>query len=134
LANLEDADISIRRRALDLLYLICNSTNASEIVAQLLGYLENRNDPLIKDDLVLKVAILAEKYAENLKWYVDVVVKLMKNAEVENDIWYRILQIITGFGSHNAELQNYAAQRLFVGLSQPFITDTLKCVGCYVVS
>lgn len=82
LANLDDADISIRRRALDLLYLICNSENASEIVAQLLGYLENRNDPLIRDDLVLKIAILAEKFAENLKWYVDVVVKLMKNAEV----------------------------------------------------
>lgn len=39
LSNLEDPDVSIRRRALDLLYLICNSANASEIVAQLLGYL-----------------------------------------------------------------------------------------------
>lgn len=80
LANLDDGDVSIRRRALDLLYMICNSEKASEIVAQLLGYLETRNDPLIKDDLVLKIAILAEKFAENLRWYVDVVVKLMKNA------------------------------------------------------
>jgi hypothetical protein len=39
---------------------------------------------------------LAEKFAENSIWYVDVVVKLIMNAEVENDIWYRILQIITG--------------------------------------
>lgn len=82
LANLEDADISIRRRSLDLLYLICKNSNASGIVAQLLGYLQNRNDPLIKDDLVLKIAILAEKFAENLRWYVDVVIQLMKNAEV----------------------------------------------------
>lgn len=82
LANLEDADISIRRRSLDLLYLICKNQNASGIVAQLLGYLQNRNDPLIKDDLVLKIAILAEKFAENLRWYVDVVIQLMKNAEV----------------------------------------------------
>ena len=62
----------------------------------MLGYLENRTDPLIKDDLVLKIAILAEKFAEDVIWYVNVVVKLIKNAEVENDIWYRILQIITG--------------------------------------
>ena len=96
LANLDGNDISIRRRALDLLYLICNEGNASTIVGQLLGYLENRTDPLIRDDLVLKIAVLAEKFAENLIWYVDVVVKLIKNAEVENDIWYRILQIITG--------------------------------------
>lgn len=45
---------------------------------------------------MLKIAILAEKYAENLIWYVNVIVQLIKNAEVENDIWYRILQIITG--------------------------------------
>ena len=32
LANLDGNDISIRRRALDLLYLICNEGNASTIV------------------------------------------------------------------------------------------------------
>ena len=63
LVNLDDNDISIRRRALDLLYLICNSKNVSEITEQLLGYLQNRNDPLILDDLVLKIAVLAEKFA-----------------------------------------------------------------------
>ena len=72
--------MSIRRRALDLLYLICNQDNVSVIVAELLGYLESRNDPLIRDDLVLKIAILAEMFAENLIWYVDVVVKLIQNA------------------------------------------------------
>lgn len=39
-------------------------------------------DPHIHDDLVLKIAILAEKFAENLIWYVDVVVKLIGSAEV----------------------------------------------------
>lgn len=82
LPNLEDRDISIRRRSLDLLYLICNSSNVNYIVSQLNGYLETRNDPLIRDDLVLKIAILAEMFAENLIWYVDVVVKLIQNAEV----------------------------------------------------
>ena len=63
LPNLDDKDISIRRRALDLLYLICNQENVSVIVAELLGYLESRNDPLMRDDLVLKIAILAEMFA-----------------------------------------------------------------------
>lgn len=39
LSNLDARDISIRKRALDLLYLICNSSNAEVIVAELLGYL-----------------------------------------------------------------------------------------------
>ena len=64
----------------------------------------------------------------------DVVIKLVKSAEVENDIWYRILQIITGFGTHNTDLQSYAAQRMYTALSLPHITDTMKCVGSYVVS
>lgn len=96
LVNLDHPDVSIRKRALDLLYLICNRNNVSTIVEELLGYLENRVDPHLHDDLVLKIAILAEKFAENLIWYVDVVVKLIQNAEIENDIWYRIIQIITG--------------------------------------
>jgi len=39
LVNLDHTDVSIRKRALDLLYLICNSSNVSTIVAELLGYL-----------------------------------------------------------------------------------------------
>jgi len=63
LPALVDQDISIRRRALDLLYLISTPNNANQIVKELLGYLETRADPLIKDELVLKIAILAEKFA-----------------------------------------------------------------------
>lgn len=63
LVNLDHPDVSIRKRALDLLYLICNRSNVSQIVEELLGYLENRVDPHLHDDLVLKIAILAEKFA-----------------------------------------------------------------------
>lgn len=59
LVNLDHPDVSIRKRALDLLYLISNPNNVSTIVEELLGYLENRVDPHLHDDLVLKVAILA---------------------------------------------------------------------------
>jgi len=45
------------------LYLISTPNNANQIVEELLGYLETRADPLIKDELVLKIAILAEKFA-----------------------------------------------------------------------
>ena len=44
------------------------------------------------------------------------------------------MQIITGFVNHNVELQNYAAQRMYLSLNLPHITDTLKCVGSYIVA
>lgn len=86
-------DISIKRRALDLLYLMCSQVTAPKIVEELLDYSEEWADSLIKEELVLKIAILAERYAENLIWYIDVVVRLVGTSGdfVTDDIWYRII-------------------------------------------
>lgn len=59
-ASLKDADISIRRRGLDLLFTMCNTNTAPEIVDELLKYLEVA-DFSLRDELVLKTAILAER-------------------------------------------------------------------------
>lgn len=39
-----------------------------------------------------------------------------------------------GFGQANRELQNYAAVKLLAALQLPHVTDTLICVGSYIVS
>ena len=87
--SLHDPDISIRRRALDLLYGMCDSSNAQDVVHELLEYLVV-SDFAIREELVLKIAILAEKYAPTQRWYVDVVLALMDKAGdfVSDDIWH----------------------------------------------
>ena len=40
--SLQDTDISIRRRSLDLLFAMCSRNNVREIVAELLDYLQAR--------------------------------------------------------------------------------------------
>lgn len=89
--SLRDPDISIRRRALDLLFLLCDQDSATDIVNELLGYLQE-NDYSLKEELVLKIAILAEKFALILNWYIDIVVKLIEHAGdyVSEDIWFRV--------------------------------------------
>lgn len=57
-----ERDVSVRQRAVDLLYAMCDKTNAEEIVGEMLEYLETA-DYSIREEMVLKVAILAEKYA-----------------------------------------------------------------------
>jgi AP-2 complex subunit alpha len=47
---------------------------------------------------------------------------------------HRYLSIDTGFGQANPDLQNYAAAKLYLALNLPHVTDTLICVGSYVVS
>jgi AP-2 complex subunit alpha len=54
---LQDPDISIRRRALDLLYGMCNRKTSKVIVLELLGYLQSLNinisaDFAIREELV----------------------------------------------------------------------------------
>ena len=61
MATLKDADISIRRRGLDLLFTMCNNQNVRDIVDELLKYLEIA-DFTMRDELVLKTAVLAERW------------------------------------------------------------------------
>lgn len=62
MVSLRDNDICIRRRALDLLYYLCTSEHSEFVVEELLFYLEQHANYDIKEELVLKIAILAEKF------------------------------------------------------------------------
>ena len=133
---LRDNDVSIRRRALDILYIMCSQATAPRIVEELLSY-SDEPDLSIKEELVLKIAILAEKFADDLIWYIDVVVRLVTNSGdyITEDIWYRIIQIITGFGKdQNPDLQRYAANKLLVALSIPNVHENLVKIGAYVLA
>jgi len=101
LGNLRENDISIRKRALDTLFSLCTNEVASEIINELLDHLQEDNDYELMEEMVLKIAILAEKYAPNLSWYVDVIIKLIEYAGdyVDEDLWFRVAQIVTGFSA-----------------------------------
>eukprot|EP00322_Chrysochromulina_rotalis_P022706 CAMPEP_0115844158 /NCGR_PEP_ID=MMETSP0287-20121206/8689_1 /TAXON_ID=412157 /ORGANISM="Chrysochromulina rotalis, Strain UIO044" /LENGTH=666 /DNA_ID=CAMNT_0003297885 /DNA_START=53 /DNA_END=2050 /DNA_ORIENTATION=+ len=113
--SLKDQDISIRRRALDLVYSMCDSAGVKETVGELLAYLETA-DMHLKEELVLKIAILAERFCQDNEWYVDVVLSLITSAGdfVSEEIWYRVVQIITNEGD---ALQAYAAQKVWTALT-----------------
>ena len=76
---------------------MCNYNNVGKIVEEMLNYSEE-TDMQIKEELVLKIAILAEKFAPNLTWYIDVVIRLLSKSGdyITDDIWFRVIQIITG--------------------------------------
>lgn len=61
MASLKDPDVSIRRRALDLLFTMCTPTTAPDIVQELVAYLD-ASDFSMREELVLKTAVLAERY------------------------------------------------------------------------
>ena len=143
LKALEDLDMSIRRRALDLLYLMCNSNNVGEVIEELLQYNE-KTDMQIREELVLKIAILAETFAPTMTWYLDVIIRLMSKSGdyITDDIWWRLCQVVTGFTEEtdpnaermNKELQEYSIDAMVNAAEDPNIHDNLVKLILYISS
>ena len=104
LQSLRDSDVSIRRRALDLLFLICTSDTVKNICKELLIYFRE-DDPQLKEDITLKIAILSEKFAPDYLWYIDCCLKMLEVAGdyAPEDIIYRIVQMVTGFENKESD-------------------------------
>mmetsp|Transcript_119288 Transcript_119288/g.345029 ORF Transcript_119288/g.345029 Transcript_119288/m.345029 type:complete len:982 (+) Transcript_119288:103-3048(+) len=132
LVSLKDADISVRRRALDLLFVMCDTDNAERIVDELVAHLVMA-DAAIREEMVLKIAILAEKYATDLRWYVDTILKLISISgdHVSNTIWHRVVQIVTNHPQ--GDLQAYTAATLLVAASPRRCHETAVRIAAYVL-
>ncbi|KAI1494686.1 Adaptor protein complex AP-2 alpha subunit [Biscogniauxia mediterranea] len=130
LGSLKDRDISVRRKGLDLLYSMCDSTNSGPIVAELLQYLQNA-DFAIREEMALKIAILTEKYATDIQWYINVSLRLVAIAgdHLSDEVWQRVIQIVT----NNEELQVYAAQNTLQHVKHDHCHETLVKIGAYVL-
>jgi AP-2 complex subunit alpha len=130
IGSLRDRDITVRRQGLDLLYSMCDSTNSQTIVHELLKYLQSA-DYAIREEMVLKIAILTEKYATDVKWYVDISMRLIAMAgdHVSDEVWQRIIQIVT----NNDELQVYAAQNILQYCKADHCHETLVKIGSYIL-
>uniref|UniRef100_G1PW44 AP-2 complex subunit alpha n=1 Tax=Myotis lucifugus TaxID=59463 RepID=G1PW44_MYOLU len=83
------------------------------------------------DPDVLKVAILAEKYAVDYSWYVDTILNLIRIAGdyVSEEVWYRVLQIVT----NRDDVQGYAAKTVFEALQAPACHENMVKVGGYIL-
>ncbi|XP_063800829.1 AP-2 complex subunit alpha-2 isoform X1 [Pseudophryne corroboree] len=125
-----ERDVSVRQRAVDLLYAMCDRSNAQQIVAEMLNYLETA-DYSIREEIVLKVAILAEKYAVDYTWYVDTILNLIRIAGdyVSDEVWYRVIQIVI----NRDDVQGYAAKTVFEALQAPACHENLVKVGGYIL-
>lgn len=130
IGSLRDRDITVRRQGLDLLYSMCDASNARVIVGELLRYLQTA-DYAIREEMVLKIAILTEKYATDVQWYVDISLRLIAMAgdHVSDEVWQRVIQIVT----NNEELQVYAATNTLGYLRAEHCHETLVKIGSYVL-
>ncbi|XP_019406606.1 PREDICTED: AP-2 complex subunit alpha-1-like isoform X2 [Crocodylus porosus] len=85
----------------------------------------------IPEEIVLKVAILAEKYAVDYSWYVDTILNLIRIAGdyVSEEVWYRVIQIVI----NRDDVQGYAAKTVFEALQAPACHENMVKVGGYIL-
>lgn len=116
---LEDADDTIRRKTLSLLFAMCNERNVEPIVARLVKFLAGATDVFLKQELVRNLCDMAERYNASAKWYVDTMNRILELAaeHVPQTTIQGVLKLIAeGEGedeAEDAELRTYCVETYF---------------------
>lgn len=127
---LKDNDVSIKRRALDLVYLIINQNNIKQIVKECLNFLlvaENE----FKLELTTKISQSLEKYSPSIKWHIDTLIKMLclSGNFVSEDTLSSTINLIVS----TKELHLYSVHKLFITMMNNLGQEGLIKVGVYVL-
>ncbi len=128
---LKDSDISIRRRALDLVYALVNRKNIRPLVGELLGYLLVADEEL-RPDITAKLCMVTGRFAPSKKWHVDTILRVMLLAG--QYIPENVIGDTVALVSQSIEVQPYAVRRFFSALKKepakkPLVYVAVWCLG-----
>ena len=68
---LESKDETLKKETLDLLFRMTSQDNVEIIVSKMLSTLHASTDNHFRNDLVLKITELAERFSTTHKWYLE---------------------------------------------------------------
>ncbi|KAI8599905.1 putative gamma-adaptin [Dissophora ornata] len=127
---LRDADISIRRRALELSFSLINESNVRVLTRELLAFLEIADNEF-KPSMTTKICLAAERFAPNKRWHIDTVLRVLKLAGnyVREEMLAAFIRLIT----QTSELQGYAVQKLYGALKEDISQESLTLAGVWVI-
>jgi AP-1 complex subunit gamma-1 len=111
---LKDPDVSIRRRALDLIYSLVNGSNVRVLVRELLNFLL-LSDVQFRPDLTAKLCAVAERHAPSADWYLDTVLRIMDlaGAYVPDSVTSSLVFMV----GNKPALHEYAARKMYTILA-----------------
>lgn len=75
---LNDGDISIRRRALELTFAILNESNIRVLIKEILKFLSVTNDNDLKPFIIQQLILSIDKYSPNDSWKFDNFIKILE--------------------------------------------------------
>ncbi|KAG0252272.1 clathrin associated protein complex large subunit [Mortierella polycephala] len=127
---LRDADISIRRRALELSFSLINESNVRVLTRELLAFLEIADNEF-RPSMTTKICLAAERFAPNKRWHIDTVLRVLKLAGnyVREEMLAAFIRLVT----QTSDMQGYTVQKLYLALKEDISQESLTLAGVWVI-
>ncbi|XP_021809698.1 AP-1 complex subunit gamma-2-like isoform X1 [Prunus avium] len=129
----KDSDASIRKRALELVYVLVNESNVKPLTKELIDYLEV-SDEEFKGDLTAKICSIVAKFSPEKIWYIDQMLKVLSEAGnfVKDEVWHAVIVVI----SNASDLHGYTVRALYRALQlsteqESLVRVAIWCIGEY---
>lgn len=129
----KDSDASIRKRALELVYLLINESNVKPLTKELIDYLEV-SDQEFKGDLTAKICSIVEKFSPEKIWYIDQMLKVLSEAGnfVKDEVCHALIVVI----SNAPDLHGYTVRALYKAFQasseqESLVRVAVWCIGEY---
>eukprot|EP00262_Sarcandra_glabra_P001027 TRINITY_DN11040_c0_g2_i1.p1 TRINITY_DN11040_c0_g2~~TRINITY_DN11040_c0_g2_i1.p1 ORF type:complete len:780 (-),score=154.51 TRINITY_DN11040_c0_g2_i1:239-2497(-) len=129
----KDSDASIRKRALELVFLLVNESNVKLLTKELIEYLEV-SDQEFKGDLTAKICSIVEKFSSEKLWYINQMLKVLSEAGnyVKDDVWHALVVVI----SNAPDFHGYTVRSLYRALQssgeqESLVQVAVWCIGEY---
>lgn len=125
---LKDADISIRKRALDVAYALVNEDNIKKMTKELLNYLLVA-DTDFKEELCSKICMAVDKYSPDRRWQIDTLIKVMclGGNFVKEEQREKFCKVVAA----TPELHSYAVIKLYFNMKESLTQEALVHVGIW---
>ncbi len=130
---LKDADVSIRSRALELIYQLVNDTNVVSLTTELLNYLVVASSDQ-KANLISRILLIVENFSPNKKWKIDTLCTMLSISGSEID--EAVCRTAICYIAQSDGFHGYAAHRLYQYLVEStehlgVLQTGLWCLGEY---
>ncbi|CAF0873299.1 unnamed protein product [Rotaria sordida] len=107
---LKDADVSIKRRAMELCFALINSNNIRTMINEMLTFLGTCEQEF-KADCTSNMFLAMDRFSPSKRWHVDQMIKVLTTAG--NSVRDDIVSSLIGIISSSPDLHGYTAQQLY---------------------
>ncbi|CAF2401217.1 unnamed protein product [Rotaria sp. Silwood2] len=127
---LKDADVSIKRRAMELCFALINSNNVRTMTNEMLEFL-GTCEAEFKADCTSNMFLAMERFAPSKRWHVDQMIKVLTTAG--NSVRDDIVSSLIGIISSSPDLHGYTAYQLYKILRNDITQQPLVQVASWTL-